>query len=139
MLEVNARLRISEDEFHWSYARSGGPGGQNVNKVASKAELRWNVVASPSLPGDLKNRLLAHVRKRITTEGELVLTSQRYRDQSQNRKDCLEKLRLLILHVVTPPRPRKATKPTHASRLRRLQAKKRRAATKQSRGRPPME
>ena len=139
MLEINARLQIPEHEFQWSYARAGGPGGQNVNKVASKAELRWNVAGSPTLPADVKNRLMAHVRKRITTEGELVLTSQRFRDQGRNREDCLEKLRALILRAVTPPRPRKATKPTRASRLHRLQAKKHRSAMKKSRGRPQVD
>src|SRR5882672_3289684 len=139
MLEINARLQIPEHEFQWSYARAGGPGGQNVNKDASKAELRWNVAGSPTLPADVKNRLMAHVRKRITTEGELVLTSQRFRDQGRNREDCLEKLRALILRAVTPPRPRKATKPTRASRLHRLQAKKHRSAMKKSRGRPQVD
>jgi ribosome-associated protein len=139
MLEINARLQIPEREFQWSYARSGGPGGQNVNKVASKAELRWNVAGSPTLPADVKNRLMAQVRKRITSEGELILTSQRYRDQGRNRDDCLEKLRALILRAVTPPRPRKATRPTRASRFQRLQAKKHRSAMKKSRGRPQVD
>jgi ribosome-associated protein len=139
MLEINARLRIPDDQFQWSFARSGGPGGQNVNKVASKAELRWNVAGTPSLPDDVKNRLMAHARKRITSAGELVLTSQRYRDQGRNRADCLEKLRALILRAATPPRPRKPTRPTRASRLNRLHAKKHRSATKQARGRPAME
>jgi ribosome-associated protein len=139
MFEINARLQIPEHEFQWSFARSGGPGGQNVNKVASKAELRWNVADSPSLPDDVKTRLMAQVRKRINIEGELVLTSQRFRDQGRNRDDCLEKLRALILHAATPPRPRKATRPTRASRLHRLEAKKHRSATKQSRGRPAID
>jgi len=139
MLEITAQLRIPDGELRWTFVRSGGPGGQNVNKVASKAELRWNVAGSPTLPADVKNRLMAHVRKRITTEGELVLTSQRFRDQGRNREDCLEKLRALILRAVTPPRPRKATKPTRASRLHRLQAKKHRSAMKKSRGRPQVD
>jgi ribosome-associated protein len=136
MLEINARLQIPEHEFQWSFARSGGPGGQNVNKVASKAELRWNVAATPSLPDDVKMRFMAQVRKRVTIDGELILTSQRYRDQGRNREDCLAKLRALILHAAIPPRPRKATRPTRASRLHRLKAKKHRSAIKQSRGRP---
>jgi|SRR6266849_595678 len=139
MLDIIARLHIPVHEFQWSFARSAGPGGQNVNKVASKAELRWNVAASPALPADVKNRLMAQVRKRITREGELVLTSQRYRDQGRNREDCLEKLRVLILRAATPPRPRKATRPTRASRVHRLQAKKHRSAMKKSRGRPQVD
>jgi ribosome-associated protein len=139
MLEVNTNLRIPLDEFQWSFARSGGPGGQNVNKVASKAELRWNVALTASLPDDVKNRLMAQVRKRITVDGELVLTSQRYRDQGRNREDCLEKLQALILQAVHVPRPRKATRPSRASRLNRLNDKKRRSAVRQSRGRPEME
>ena len=85
MLEINAHLRIPDDELEWSYVRSGGPGGQNVNKVASKAVLRWNLAASPSLPEDVKARLRARQANRITAEGDLVLTSQRYRDQDHRR------------------------------------------------------
>jgi ribosome-associated protein len=96
MLEINAHLRIPDEEFEWSYVRSGGPGGQNVNKVASKAVLRWNVAGSPSLPADVKARLRAGQANRITAAGELVLTSQRYRDQERNRQDCLDKLREMV-------------------------------------------
>jgi len=102
-------------------------------------ELRWNVAGSPTLPADVKIRLMAHVKNRITSEGELILTSQRYRDQGRNRDDCLEKLRALILRAVTPPRPRKATRPSRASRFQRLQAKKHRSAMKKSRGRPQVD
>jgi ribosome-associated protein len=139
MLEINVRLQIPEQEFQWSFTRSGGPGGQNVNKVASKAELRWNVAATPSLPDDMKMRFMAQVRKRITVDGELILTSQRYRDQGRNREDCLKKLRALILHATIPPRSRKPTRPTRASRVHRLKAKKHRSAIKQSRGRPAVD
>src|SRR5829696_4099854 len=102
MLEVTNGIRIPLDEFEWSFARSGGPGGQNVNKVASKAVLRWDVAASPSLPDDVKARLRAQQRRRITTAGELVLTSQRFRDQERNRDDCLEKVRAMVLQAATP-------------------------------------
>jgi ribosome-associated protein len=80
MLEINAQLRIPDGELQWTFVRSGGPGGQNVNKVASKAVLRWNLASSPSLPEDIKTRLSILQRNRITTEGELIITSQRYRD-----------------------------------------------------------
>src|SRR5438067_5173804 len=139
MLEITTHVQIPEQEFQWSFSRSGGPGGQNVNKVASKAELRWNVPQSPSLPVDVKNRFQALFKRRVTVDGELVLTSQRYRDQGRNREDCLEKLRAMILQAATPPRPRKATRPTRASHRRRLEAKKLRSATKKSRGRPALE
>ena len=133
MLEINAHLRIPDDELEWSYVRSGGPGGQNVNKVASKAVLRWNLAASPSLPEDVKARLRARQANRITAEGDLVLTSQRYRDQERNRQDCLDKLREMIAEAAVRPKARRKTKPTRGSQEARLQAKKRRAATKAGR------
>src|SRR5206468_9126540 len=110
MLEINERIGIPEEEFAWSFVRSGGPGGQNVNKVASKAVLRWDVAGTPSLPADVKERLQAQQRRRLTTEGELVLTSQRYRDQERNRQDCLEKLRALVLQAAAVPKVRKKRK-----------------------------
>ena len=136
---MHSALTLPDHEFRWSFARSGGPGGQNVNKVASKAELRWNVVNSPSLPAEVKSRLLALYGSRITVDGELIVISQRYRDQGRNREDCLEKLRSMVRQAATPPRQRKATKPTRASKLHRLRAKKRRSERKKSRGRPSFE
>ncbi len=136
MLEINADIHIPDDELHWSFARSGGPGGQNVNKVASKAILRWDVAATSSLPEHVKQRLLAHQRKRITNEGELVLNSQRYRDQERNREDCLQKLREMILQAATLPKRRRPTKPTRGSRMNRLQEKRRRAGVKALRKKP---
>ncbi len=136
MLEVNPQIHIPDDEFHWSFVRAGGPGGQNVNKVASKAVLRWDVVHSPSLPDAVKTRFIAQQHTRITVEGELVLTSQRSRDQDRNRQDCLEKLRELVLQAATTPKPRKATKRTRGSKERRLDAKHRRAAVKGQRRSP---
>jgi ribosome-associated protein len=133
MLEISDRLRIPDEEFSWSFVRSGGPGGQNVNKVASKAVLRWNVVASPSLPDDIKARLQQQQRSRITSEGDLLLTSQRYRDQERNRLDCLEKLAELLRSAAVVPKKRHKTKPSRGARERRLAAKKRRSALKSSR------
>src|SRR5436309_2750902 len=114
MLEVTESLKIPDTEFVWTYARSGGPGGQNVNKVASKAVLRWPVVQSPSLPPEIKDRFCAQQRTRITTEGELVLASERFRDQEKNRADCLEKLRAMLLRAAVRPKTRKATRPGRA-------------------------
>ncbi len=136
MLEINDRFRIPAAEFQWTFVRSGGPGGQNVNKVASKAVLRWNLAASPSIPDEVKVRLRAHHRRRITTEGELVLSSQRYRDQERNRQDCLEKLGELVRKAAIPPKPRRPTRPTRASRQRRLHEKKHRGQLKATRQRP---
>jgi ribosome-associated protein len=139
MLEINATIAIHEDEFEWSFVRSGGPGGQNVNKVASKAVLRWNVATSPSLPDEVRTRLQAHQRRKITVEGDIVLTSQRYRDQERNKQDCLEKLREYVLEATRVPKVRKKVKPTRASKERRLAEKRHRAAAKSTRRSPPAE
>src|SRR5947209_6567053 len=130
MLEINDRLMIPDGELQWSFVRSGGPGGQNVNKVASKAVLRWNLAGSPSVPAHVKTRFATLQRRRVTTDGELVLNSQRFRDQERNRDDCLEKLREMLLEAATAPKPRKATRPTRGSKERRLEEKRRRATKK---------
>jgi ribosome-associated protein len=133
MLEINTNIQIPETELEWSYVRSSGPGGQNVNKVASKAVLRWNVAATAALPDEVKARLLAQQRSRITTEGDLLLTSQRYRDQERNREDCLGKLAEIVTAATVVPKVRKKKKPTRASKERRLAAKKHRSAVKKQR------
>jgi ribosome-associated protein len=138
-MEINDRLRIPDEEFAWSFVRSGGPGGQNVNKVASKAVLRWDLVASPNVPDDVKSRLRTQQRRRITGEGELVLSSQRFRDQERNRQDCLDKLREMVLAAATPPKPRRPTKPSRGARERRLQEKRLRSGRKTARRRPAEE
>src|SRR5947209_12864136 len=121
---LTENIQIPESEFHFTFARSGGPGGQNVNKVASKAVLHWDVAASPSLPAEVKERFSQQNRSRITTEGVLVLDSQRFRDQPKNVADCLEKLRDLLLRSLHRPKKRRATKPSRSSKERRLQAKR---------------
>jgi ribosome-associated protein len=138
MFEINERLRIPEDEFTWRFVRSGGPGGQNVNKVASKAVLSWDVVVTPSLPEAVKARLRTQQRRRISGAGVLSVSSQRFRDQERNRQDCLDKLREMVIQATHVPRPRKPTRPTRGSREARLRAKQRRAAAKATR-RPPAE
>lgn len=135
-LTVTDRIRIPAAELTLTFMRSSGPGGQNVNKVNSKVRLRWSVTASTSLPTDVKDRFLTRYRRRITTGGDLLITSQRYRDQAKNVIDCREKLRQLIAEVVQPPRPRRKTRPSRAARERRLNEKHKRASKKQSR-RPP--
>jgi ribosome-associated protein len=132
-LAVNNRIRIPLEEFEFTFARSSGPGGQNVNKVNSKALLRWPVVASPSLPEPVRERFLAHYRNRITTEGDVLISSQRFRDQARNVDDCLDKLRDMLAAVVAPPTRRKRTKPTRGSIQRRLESKRHKSDKKQSR------
>jgi ribosome-associated protein len=124
LLTVHPRVRIPLEEFQFTFARSGGPGGQNVNKVNSKAILRWGVLASPSLPPEVRQRFLEQFGRRVTREGELVIASQRFRDQARNIDDCLEKLRGMLLAVAVAPRTRRATKPTRGSREERLKSKR---------------
>jgi ribosome-associated protein len=133
MLPINDALTIPDDELSFSYARSGGPGGQNVNKVSSKAILRWGMAASASVTPAVKERIARLERKRVTTEGDLVIASQRFRDQERNREDCLERLREIVLRALVVPKVRRPTKPTKGSKRRRLEEKKRRSETKQGR------
>lgn len=133
MLEVNSRIRIPQSEFQWTYVRSSGPGGQNVNKVNSKAVLRWNVAHSPSLPPEVRERFLTRYRSRITAEGDFIITGQRYRDQGRNAADVLEKLRTLVAAVAVPAKKRRPTKPTRGSVRRRVETKQARSRTKKMR------
>lgn len=136
MLRINDRLAIPLNEFRWEFARSSGPGGQNVNKVNSKVVLRWTPSASPSLPPAVRARLLAAIGGRLTTEGELLVASQQSRDQSRNLADCLAKVRALVLAAAIPPKVRRPSRPTAASRVRRAEAKSHRSALKQQRRKP---
>lgn len=134
MLIVTPQLRIPLREFQFSFARSGGPGGQNVNKVSTKALLRWPAATSPSLPEPVRRRLLSLYRRRVTAEGDLLVVSQRFRDAGRNTADCLEKLRVMLEVAATPPRSRKATRPTRSSVRRRLDDKRRHSLKKRGRG-----
>ena len=136
MLTVNRRIAIPFDEFRYTFARSSGPGGQNVNKVNSKVVLHWPVERSPSLPEDVRGRFLAQNRNRINKHGELVLHCQRHRDQQHNVSDCLSTLRELLLLAAKAPRRRIATRPTRGSQRRRVDEKKARGQLKQSRRKP---
>jgi ribosome-associated protein len=133
MLVVNDQLKIPLREFQFTFARSSGPGGQNVNKLNTKALLRWPVMKSPSLPEPVRRRLVSKYRRRLTSEGDLLISSQRFRDAGRNVADCLEKLRRMLADVAAAPRPRKPTKATHASVQRRLDQKRKRSQTKQQR------
>ena len=123
MLVVNSRISIPTSEFYFTFVRSSGPGGQNVNKVNSKAVLRWGVTASVALPEDVRRRFLAKHRNRLTTDGELIITSQRHRDQGRNVTDALDKLRAMIVEVATAPKVRSPTKPSRGSVQRRIKGK----------------
>ena len=138
-LRIGDRFSIPRREFSFTFVRSSGPGGQNVNKVNTKAVLRWPVTTSPSLPEDVRHRFLQRYRRRIAGDGALVLTSQRYRDQGRNVGDCLEKVAAMLGAVAVAPRKRKATRPGRAAREARLRAKRARAEKKQRRQRPRLD
>ncbi|MBM4070565.1 MAG: aminoacyl-tRNA hydrolase [Planctomycetes bacterium] len=138
MIVINERIALAAEEISWKFARSGGPGGQNVNKVASKAMLFWDLASSPGVPDDVKSRLRSLFPSRVTTAGAFLVSSQRFRDQERNRQDCLDKLRELLLQAAHQPRKRCPTRPSRSSREARLQDKKHRAARKSARrSRPP--
>ncbi|MBN2581085.1 MAG: aminoacyl-tRNA hydrolase [Pirellulales bacterium] len=128
-----AHLPIPLDEVSITFARSAGPGGQNVNKVNTKAVLRWRVRETERLPEEVHRRFCAAYSRRITREGDLVLQSQRFREAGRNAADCLEKLRAMLAAVARPPKRRKPTRPTRGSVRRRLDAKRRRSQRKRGR------
>lgn len=135
-MRVGPNITIPREEFEFRFDRSSGPGGQNVNKVNSKATLHWPVTTSPSLPESVRERFLLAYSNRINKDGQLVVSSQRYRDQAKNVEDCLERVREMVLKAASPPKRRRKTKPTLASKRRRLDAKKRRSQKKELR-KPP--
>jgi ribosome-associated protein len=134
MLVVNSRIQIDESEFVFSFTRSSGPGGQNVNKVNSKATLRWQPSSSAGLPPDVLERFLAGYSSRLTGDGEMLVSSQRFRDQGRNVQDCLDKLRGMLAAVAVPPKRRKKTRPSRGSIKRRLEQKRRTGDKKTDRG-----
>ncbi len=135
MIQVTERIAIPDAELEVSFARSGGPGGQNVNKVSSKAVLRWRAEASTALPPDAKRRLLEAARSRLTQSGEIVIACDETRDQHQNLSIAEERLCALVRASLVPPKKRRPTRPTRGSKERRLHAKRARAGTKRARGR----
>ena len=132
-LVVNAEIVIPAAELQTSFARSAGPGGQNVNKVSSKAVLHWQVVATPSLPEGVRRRFVERYGNRINGAGELVIAADEHREQSRNLSASYERLRQMILAVLTPPRRRIKTRPSRGSVERRIQSKLRSSEKKQQR------
>lgn len=135
-LPITPNWSLPTDEFSFEYSRSSGPGGQNVNKVSSKATLRWNLVQSRHVPEHLREQLQSRLASRLTRSGELLITSQRTRDQDRNREDCLERLTELLREAAHRDKPRRATRPTAGSRRRRLTNKRARGEVKRNRRGP---
>jgi len=133
MLEIDDKLAIPDEELVERFVRSSGPGGQNVNKVATAVELRFDIAASPSLPEPVRARLLAKRDRRVTDEGVLVLSAQRFRTQDRNREDARDRLRAFIESGLRAPKPRIATRPSRAAKQRRLDEKRGRSTIKRDR------
>jgi ribosome-associated protein len=133
MIPITDQIVFDEREIDESFIRASGPGGQNVNKVASAVQLRFDIRRSGSLPEAVRGRLERLAGHRVSQEGVLIVTAQRYRSQERNRADALDRLVALIRRAATPPRPRRPTRPSAAARERRLAAKGRRARLKHQR------
>lgn len=139
MLRVTATIAIPESELLTVYSRASGPGGQNVQKTSSRAQLRFHVVTSPSLPKDVRDRFIERYQSRLTREGEIILSSQKTRDAKQNAADCRQRLLSMIQAVATPPKTRRRTRPPRTSVEKRLIAKKSRSEIKRQRKTKPID
>lgn len=133
-LQCTPQIAIDEGELEENFVRASGPGGQNVNKVASAVQLRFDVRRSRSLPDAVAVRLMKLAGRRLTDDGVLVIDARQFRTQERNRADARERLAALVAEAAVPPKPRRATRPTLASKTRRLEAKTRRGAVKRLRG-----
>ncbi len=134
MLSITDTIVLADHELRFSFVRASGPGGQNVNKVATAVQLRFDAARCASLSEEVRRRLRHLAGRRMTTDGEIVIDARRFRTQEQNRQDALERLAALIRRAAAPPRPRRKTLPGAAARERRLAAKKRRSRLKAQRG-----
>ncbi len=137
MLEITPTLSVPDSELEETFVRASGPGGQNVNKVATAVQLRFDVQRSPSLPAEVRARLLTLAAGRLTTDGVLIIEARRFRTQEQNRREARARLSALIRRAAEPPRPRRATRVPAATRQKRLEGKRRRAQVKRLRGSRP--
>ena len=135
-LLIASDLAIPDEELEWKFIRSSGPGGQNVNKVASAVQLRFLLPRNTTLPVGARNRLRRLAGQRLTDDGDVLISARAERSQEQNRRDALERLAQLIRAALVEPKMRKKTRPTRASQERRIESKKRRGSTKQGRGNP---
>lgn len=139
MIEVAPNIKIEDSEIQYDFIRASGPGGQNVNKVASSVQLRFDVRNSPSLPEAVKQRLEKLAGSRLTTEGVLIIDARQYRTQEQNRQDALARLQVLVCKAAEVPRLRRKTSPTITARAARLEGKKRRGQLKRTRSHRPQD
>ena len=136
LIQVTPDISIDEREIDERFIRASGPGGQNVNKVSSAVQIRFDARNSPSLPDDVRVRLMRLAGSRLTNDGVIIITAERFRTQERNRVDAVERLSALIAKATEVPKPRRKTRPTLASKRQRLDSKKRRAAIKSRRGAP---
>ena len=133
MINITPTISLDESEIHLQFVRSSGPGGQNVNKVATAVQLRFDVGNSHSLPGDVRVRLIRAAGRRVTQEGVLIIEARKFRTQERNREDAMERLAELIRKAASIPKPRKETRPSRASKERRIEGKKQKSAVKKMR------